>query len=264
MPASMNATANAEFEHWWEVRLVMWSAIIGVAYLVMGLCLGTWFCCTGGLFDSIYGECFPFTFVYLSFSCFAVLGFSWFLATIKPKRPVQTIREGIGALALLFTAFGLHCLAAYLFWADGMSFRAAVRGFLCVRMPALVLLPIGVSLVFPLAWFFDKIYYRAKHVKRGKPLKWPGLVRKVEGFLGRHPSLVLSGLKEYCFLGIRYSVWGAVLALLVFEAVIVAYFLVNRLVAVDSVAGKADFCLCVVVLCCGALMLMKRRNRKNG
>ena len=242
MPASMNATADAEFEHWWKIRLVMWSAISGVAYPVIGLCLGIWSYCTGSRFDYIYGECFPFTFALLSFFWFAVIGLSWFLATVKPKRPVRTVREVIGVLALLFTAFGLHYLAAYLFGGDDMSFGGVVEGFYgrmtFFAMLVIVMLPISVSFVFPVGWFLDKIYNRSKHVKRGKPLKWSWLTRKVEGFLGRHQSLVLSGLKEYCLLGIRYSVWGAALALLFLEAMIVAYFLVNRPVAISSFAGE--------------------------
>ena len=237
MPAGMNATTDAEFEHWWKIHLAMWSAIGGVAYLVMGLGFGIWCYCVGAHMDDIYGECFPFTLALWSFFWFAVIGLSWFLATLKPKRAVRTVREGIGVLVLLFTAFGLHCLAAYLFRGNGMSFSAAVRGFYG-RMIVFALIPIGLSSVVSLVWFLDRIYCRSMYVKRGKPLKWLGLARKVEGFLGRHQSLVLSGLKEYCFLGIRYSVWGAVLALLLFEAMIVAYFLVNRPVAISSFAGE--------------------------
>ena len=201
----------------------------------------------GNLYDPIYGYEFPFTFPFMILSFFSILGLSAFLANFRLAMPKRPAREVIAWLVILYVAFGFHCLAAYLFYGEGMAFPAAVRGFCERTLHFSTIVPIALCLVagVGLASFLERLLPRTiqSGVKRGKPMKTPRLFWKLNGFIERFPARITAGTREYACLFMRYVFWGALLSLLMLEVIIVSGFAMRSLESSPDPAYESSFAL---------------------
>ena len=224
MSVDAERTPHADIEHWWNAARTAGLLLYGVFFPLAGLGLGIWVYRAGARYDYIYAEHFPLTLAFLSFSWFSVLYLSLLFANFRPPKPVRILREAIMLLAILYAAFGLHSLAAYLFWGDDMSFVDLMRGF-GGRMKMFLWIPALSMVTVFLDWLGKTIC--AARAKRGKTPKWRWFNRKGDDFLKRHLSWVVSGTREFLFLSVRYALWGVALSALALEAMIVVWFMVH-------------------------------------
>ncbi len=221
--------------------------LVGIALSMSGLVTcGPIAASSGGnLYDPIYGNNFPFTPFFMALSIAFILGGAVFLANFRLVQPKRFVREVIAWLVLLYVAFGFHCLAAYLFYGDGMAFPAAVRGF-CERVfnfsfiiVVAVFIGVGIGGASLLnGWVLKNFQSRAK---RGKTVKRPKLFQKLDGLIDRYPARIVTGTKEYICLFARYVIWGTLLSLLILEVMIVSGFAMRLLESSPDPAYESSF-----------------------
>lgn len=231
VPEVEQAECTADIRCQMVVRRILLSVFYGILFPVVGVLMCSYIsaCCRGETGDSIYGGDIPFAPLFTVLCYALVLGISGLLANFNLGTPKRFVREVIAWLLLLYAAFGLHYLAAYLYYGDGLAFCAVVRGFCqrtlhfsCIMIPVSLLL-IGTGLGIWLGgWVLKRIL--ARKTKQGKPIKTPWLFKKVEGFIERNPSLIVKSTREYLCLWARYAIWGTLLSLLFLEAMIAFCF----------------------------------------
>lgn len=232
-------------------RMAVMRMISAVYWLIILPVLGVFLCgliavfSQGGTGDPIYGNYFSFT-CYFMVLCFpTVLGLSRFLANFRLALPKRFVREVIAWLVLLYVAFGFHCLAAYLFYGDGMTFPAAVRGF-CERVlhfSFIVVIAVGIGVGIGFVSLLNGWALRSNQskAKRGNPVKTPKLFQKLNGFIDRYPARIVMGTREYICLFARYVIWGTLLSLLMLEVMIVSGFAMRLLGSSLDPAYESSF-----------------------
>ena len=222
------------------------SVVIGILFSLAGVCVCGYVSAyaqqaLGEFGDTIYGSYFPFTPFFTMLCYFTILGAAGLLANFRLGKPPRFVREVIAWLVLFYAAFGLHCLAAYLFYGDGMALRAVVRGF-CIRsvtFSGIVIVAVFMAICFWCFWLIEGWRLKrilSKQMKRGKPVKTLLFFQKFERFVERNPTLVVKSMREYFCRYVRYAIFGAVLSLLFLEAMIVFCFALDT----QSLWKRAD------------------------
>ena len=210
----VDAKELAEYDHWMKVERMTFSLTIPII-----LCVGV----LAGLY---YMDGTHFSRGALGAVVVVSLGaFVWVISNFRPAKSVRIVREVVWLLVLFIAAFLLHCGGLCAGTAGAAVSRAA--RVLCTPI-VLIFVIAGFDLSCVIGYALDRRKFIRKGTeyreKRMKHLKnWFG--RRVDAFLGRHPSLVVSSMKEYVFLSVRYAAWVASLSFLVSET----YALVRRL-----------------------------------
>ncbi len=207
MSEGVDAKVMEVYDHWCKVERIILSVCLGI---ILILYFPLAFRISDGNFSNVPWGMFIFT------TMTAIV----FLANFKPSKPVRIVREAIWLVTLLLVAFGALCWVGCLFGNDSRICRKVIGEFMfCGYIFAMTVYSIGcyiVSLICNRRKFIRKeVAYREKVMKHFQN----GLgARKVDEFLRKHPSLVVSNMKEFALLVMRYLFWGEVLYLLAYEA----------------------------------------------
>lgn len=200
-PSGVDAKVMEEYDHWIKVDRVAMSMLVPIVILV-GVPFGLHYMNGAGFLKGVIAS---------TVSAFLV----WFVllpANFKPAKPMRIAREAACLLVLIGAAFLLHCGKHHFGVGGDGVFRAAIKS-VCTDMSLIFVLAF-LAFPFPLGYKLERwrfvrkgAAYREKQMKRMQN----GLGRKVDAFLRKHPSLVLSSMKEYVFLSVRYGVWAVTL-----------------------------------------------------
>ena len=206
MPDGVDAKVMEEYDHWCRIERIILSVCLGMVFII---CLLIASRISDGNFSNVPWGMFICT------TMTAIV----FLANFKPSKPVRIVREAIWLVTLLLVAFGALCWVGCLFGNGSRPFREVVGEFKCCGICILGVVVYAVGGYFALKRKRELARKEATYREKVMRCLQNGLgARKVDEFLRKHPSLVVSNMKEFAFLVIRYMIWGEILYLLAYEA----------------------------------------------
>ncbi len=199
-----------EFGHWQKINrlitVVMWSLCLSLCVTIFAV--GVY--CYGNIDLPVHYSVFICTVI--CYICFPIL------ANFKPARLLKALMLVASSVALLAWSWCLvRCLTRE---GRGGEFGVVIAFGLFFLVPVLFALPFSLWDRFARWRFMRKAQgLREKKMKRLRNV----LARKIESFLGRHPSITFSGPNEFVFLsgGWLTAVFGTL------AAALTAYFYIG-------------------------------------